>query len=45
MSNVVEETVTGVRVVKAFGQEERENRRLEAKSAQTVEIALRAELS
>ena len=40
--SLVQEVLSAIAVVKAFGQEERENRRLEAKSAQTVEIALRA---
>jgi ATP-binding cassette, subfamily B, bacterial len=40
--SLLQEVLSAIAVVKAFGQEERESRRLEARSAQTVEIALRA---
>ena len=40
--STLQEVLSAIAVVRAFGQEERESRRLQAKSAQTVEIALRA---
>jgi subfamily B ATP-binding cassette protein MsbA len=40
--SMLQEVLPAITVVRAFGQEKRESRRLQAKSAQTVEIALRA---
>jgi ATP-binding cassette subfamily B protein len=40
--SVIQEVLTSIRVVKAFGREEYEQRRLEEESMESVEIALRA---
>src|SRR5258708_10841689 len=40
--SVIQEVLTSIRVVKAFGREEYEQRRLEEESLESVEIALRA---
>jgi subfamily B ATP-binding cassette protein MsbA len=40
--SVIEEVLTSIRVVKAFGREDYEQRRLEEESLESVEIALRA---
>ncbi len=40
--SVLEEAITSVRIVKAFAREEHEVRRLEARSEETVEVALSA---
>jgi len=42
MVSVIQEVLTSIRVVKAFGREEYEQRRLEEESLESVEIALRA---
>lgn len=42
MVSVIQEVLTSIRVVKAFGREEYEQRRLEEESLESVEFALRA---
>jgi len=42
LASVVQESISSVRIVKAFGREEYEERRLEKESEESVEIALRA---
>jgi subfamily B ATP-binding cassette protein MsbA len=42
MVSVIQEVLTSMRVVKAFGREEHEQRRLEEESLESVEAALRA---
>jgi ATP-binding cassette subfamily B protein len=40
--SIIQEVITSIRVVKAFGREDYEQRRLEEESLESVEIALRA---
>jgi len=42
MVSVIQEVLTSMRVVKAFGREEYEQRRLEEESLESIEVALRA---
>ena len=42
LASVVQESISAVRVVKAFGREEDEERRLDRESQESVDIALRA---